>query len=328
MELASARKENRVMNTQHKFIGIDVSKDSLDVCLRPEGKKWSIEYNDKEIKSLVKQLLAIEPSLIVIEATGGLEIQLVSQLAAAKLPVVVCNPRQIRDFAKATGKLAKTDKIDAEVIAHFADAIRPEIRPLKDEQTQKLTELLARRSQLVDMLTAEKNRLQQATTTLKKDIQSHITWLEKHLENIEVDLKELIKETPVWREKDKIIQSIPGVGPIMSSVLLSCLPELGTINRRQVASLVGVAPFNRDSGKFKGKRAIWGGRASVRSVLYMCALTAIRCNPIIKSFYNRLIKAGKLPKVAITACMRKLLVTLNVMVKNGTAWGQNISEII
>lgn len=316
------------MNTQHKFIGVDVSKDSLDVCLRPEGKKWSIEYNDKEIKSLVKQLLAIEPSLIVIEATGGLEIQLVSQLAAAKLPVVVCNPRQIRDFAKATGKLAKTDKIDAEVIAHFADAIRPEIRPLKDEQTQKLTELLARRSQLVDMLTAEKNRLQQATTTLKKDIQSHITWLEKHLENIEVDLKELIKETPVWREKDKIIQSIPGVGPIMSSVLLSCLPELGTINRRQVASLVGVAPFNRDSGKFKGKRAIWGGRASVRSVLYMCALTAIRCNPIIKSFYNRLIKAGKLPKVAITACMRKLLVTLNVMVKNGTAWGQNISEII
>ncbi|MDP3285275.1 MAG: IS110 family transposase [Desulfobacterales bacterium] len=316
------------MNTQHKFIGIDVSKDSLDVCLRPEGKKWSIEYNDKEIKLFVKQLLAIEPSLIVIEATGGLEIQLVSQLAAAKLPVVVCNPRQIRDFARATGKLAKTDKIDADVIAHFADAIRPEIRPLKDEQTQKLTELLARRSQLVDMLTAEKNRFQQATTTLKKDIQSHITWLEKHLENIEGELKELIKETPVWREKDKIIQSVPGVGPIMSLVLLSCLPELGTINRKQVASLVGVAPFNRDSGKFKGKRAIWGGRASVRSVLYMCALTAIRCNPIIKSFYNRLVKAGKLPKVAITACMRKLLVTLNVMVKNGTAWGQNISEII
>ncbi len=312
------------MNTQNKFIGIDVSKDSLDVCLRPEGKKWSIEYNDKEIKSLVKQLLAIEPSLIVIEATGGLEIQLVSRLAVAQLPVVVCNPRQVRDFAKATGKLAKTDKIDAEVIAHFAEAIRPEIRPLKDEQTQKLTELLARRSQLVDMLTAEKNRFQQATITLKKDIQIHITWLEKHLENIEGNLKKLIKETPVWREKDKIIQSIPGVGPIMSLALLTCLPELGTINRRQVASLVGVAPFNRDSGKFKGKRAIWGGRASVRAVLYMCALTAIRCNPIIKSFYNRLVKAGKLPKVAIIACMRKLLVTLNVMVKNGTAWGQNI----
>lgn len=311
------------MNTQLKFIGVDVSKNSLDIYLRPEGKKWSIAYNDQEIKSLVKQLLAIGPSLIVIEATGGLEVQLVSQLATAKLPVVVCNPRQIRDFAKATGKLAKTDKIDAEVIAHFADAIRPEIRPLKDEQTQSLTELLTRRSQLVDMLTAEKNRFKQASTTVKKNIQRHIKWLEKHLEDVENSLEKLIKETPVWREKDKLIQSIPGVGPIMSLALLTCLPELGTINRRQIASLVGVAPFNRDSGKFKGKRSIWGGRSSVRSVLYMCALTAIRCNPIIKSFYNRLVKVGKLPKVAITACMRKLLVTLNVMIKNSTAWSHN-----
>ena len=244
-----------------KFIGIDVSKASLDVYLRPEGKRWSVDYNDKEVKSLVKQLLDLGPSLIVIEATGGIEIPLASQLTVAQLPVVVSNPRQVRDFAKATGKLAKTDKIDAEVIAHFADAIRPKVRPLKDEQTQELTDLLARRSQLVDMLTAEKNRLQQATRKVDKDIQSHIKWLEKRIEDFEDALKKLIKASPLWQEKDKIIQSVPGVGPIMSLSLLTCLPELGRINRSQVAALVGVAPFNRDSGKYKGKRAIWGGRA-------------------------------------------------------------------
>lgn len=311
------------MDTKLKFIGIDVSKASLDVYLRPEGKIWSVAYNDQEVKSLANQLSALTPSLIVIEATGGLEIPLVSILAAAQLPVVVSNPRQIRDFAKATGKLAKTDKIDAEVIAHFADAIRPKFRPLKDEQTQELTDLLTRRGQLVDMLTAEKNRLKQASKSVNKDIARHIKWLEERIEDFGDDLKKLIKASPIWQEKDKIIQSVPGVGPIMSLALLSGLPELGTIDRGQVASLVGVAPFNRDSGKYKGKRAIWGGRASVRSVLYMCALTAIRCNPTIKSFYARLIKAGKLPKVAITACMRKLLVILNSMVKNQTIWNYN-----
>lgn len=307
------------------FIGIDVSKASLDVYLRPEGKRWSVDYNDKEVKSLVNQLLDLSPSLIVIEATGGIEIPLASQLAAAQLPVVVSNPRQVRDFAKATGKLAKTDKIDAEVIAHFADAIRPKVRPLKDEQTQELTDLLARRTQLVDMLTAEKNRLQQASKKMGKDILSHIKWLEKRIGDCEDALKKLIKASPIWQEKDKIIQSVPGVGPIMSLALLTSLPELGRINRSQVAALVGVAPFNRDSGKYKGKRAIWGGRASVRTVLYMCALTASRCNPTIKSFYDRLIKAGKLPKVALTACMRKLLVILNTMVKNQTEWSHNIA---
>lgn len=308
------------MNSPLNFIGIDVSKKSLDIALRPSNQQWSVEYNDKEIAALIKKLTDFDPALVVVEATGGLQTQLVSQFVAAGLPIVVCNPRQIRDFAKATGKLAKTDKIDAAVIAHFAEAVRPEVRPLKSEQTQELTDLLARRSQLVDMLTAEKNRFQQATRGVKNGIRNHIHWLEKHLDENNKTLDKFIKESPVWRKKDQIIQSTPGVGRVMSLALLSCVPELGTINRRQVAALIGVAPFNRDSGQFKGKRAIWGGRAGVRSVLYMCALTAIRCNPVIKDFYQRLIKVGKLPKVAIVACMRKLLVILNAMIKSDTVW--------
>lgn len=308
------------MSQTLQFIGIDVSKKQLDVAVRPDGKRWSVAYDEKEVSSLVKRLKDFAPSLIVVEATGGLETPLVSALAAECLPVVVCNPRQVRDFAKATGTLAKTDSIDADVLAHFGEAIRPEIRPLKDEQTQALTDLLVRRRQLVDMLTAEKNRLKCSSQNVKKDIQQHIKWLEKRLKDIEGNLEKLIKKTPIWRMKDEIIQSVPGVGPVMSLALLSGVPELGSLNRHQIAALVGVAPFNRDSGQFKGKRTIWGGRANVRSVLYMSALTAIRCNPVIKSFYNRLIKAGKLPKVAITACMRKLLIILNTMVKNGTTW--------
>lgn len=303
-----------------RFIGIDVSKKQLDVAVRPDGNRWSAAYEEKEVSSLVKRLNDLTPSLIVIEATGGLETPLVSALAAASLPVVVCNPRQVRDFAKATGKLAKTDTIDADVLAHFGQALRPEIRPLKDEQTQLLTDLLARRRQLVDMRTAEKNRLACSTKKVKNDILQHIKWLEKRLKDIEGDLEKLIKQTPVWRTKDEIIQSVPGVGPVMSLALLSGVPELGSLNRHEIAALIGVAPFNRDSGQFKGKRTIWGGRANVRSVLYMSALAAIRCNPVIKPFYNRLINAGKLSKVAITACMRKLLVILNTMVRNGMCW--------
>ena len=303
-----------------RFIGIDVSKKQLDVAVRPDGNRWSAAYDETEVSSLVKRLNDLAPSLIVIEATGGLETPLVSALAAASLPVVVCNPRQVRDFAKATGKLAKTDTIDADVLAHFGEALRPEIRPLKDEQTQALTELLARRRQLVDMRTAEKNRLNCSSKKVKNDILQHIKWLEKRLKDIEADLENFIKQTPVWRTKDEIVQSVPGVGPVMSLALLSGVPELGSLNRHQIAALIGVAPFNRDSGQFKGKRTIWGGRANVRSVLYMSALAAIRCNPVIKPFYNRLIKAGKLPKVAITACMRKLLVILNTMVRNGMRW--------
>jgi transposase len=262
----------------------------------------------------------MKPTMVVLEATGGLEVTLVAALAQAKLPVVVVNPRQVRDFAKATGKLAKTDAIDAAVIAHFGDAVRPEIRPVKDEQAQELAALLARRRQLVDMLTAEKNRLSTASKRVRNDIQAHIAWLEKRLKEVDTDLAESIKEIPAWRHRDEILRSTPGVGPVLSVTLLAGLPELGSLNRREVAHLVGVAPLNRDSGQHKGKRSVWGGRDEVRCVLYMSTLSAVRCNPVIRAFYNRLIGAGKKQKVAITACMRKLLVILNTMVKNGNAW--------
>jgi transposase len=236
------------------------------------------------------------------------------------LPVVVINPRQVRDFAKATGKLAKTDAIDAHLIARFGEAVRPELRLLKDQEAQKLTALITRRRQIVEMITAEKNRLNAAPKWTSKDIQTNISWLEKCLKKVDKDLKNLLKKSPVWREKDEILQSTPGVGPVLSMTLLSGLPELGNLNRKEIAALVGVAPLNRDSGLFRGKRMIWGGRANIRSVLYMSATCAMRFNPTIRIFYERLRSAGKLHKVAITACMRKLLVILNTMIKNRTYW--------
>ena len=308
------------MSKTERFIGIDVSKKQLDVAVRPDGKSWSTGYGEEEVNSLAKRLLDLAPTLIVLEATGGLETKLVSALAVVGLPVVVVNPRQMRDFAKATGKLAKTDAIDADVIAHFGEAIRPKVRPLKDEQTQLLTDLLARRRQLVEMLAAEKKRLQQSTKNVQKSIQQHIQWLEKRIKDMDGDLQKLIKETPIWAKRDKILQSTPGVGSVLSIALLGLVPELGLLNRGKIAALVGVAPFNCDSGEHKGKRKIWGGRASVRSVLYMAALSSVRHNPVIKKYYNRLIAAGKPFKVAITACMRKLLVILNSMVKSQTVW--------
>ena len=261
------------------------------------------------------------PLLIVFEATGGLETAAVGMLIAKGLPVVVINPRQVRDFAKATGKLAKTDAIDAHLIARFAEAVRPEVRPLKDEETQKLTALITRRRQIVEMITAEKNRLCRTTPWTFKDIQSHIAWLEKCLEKADKNLNNLLRKSPVWREKDEILQSTPGVGPVLSMTLLANLPELGTLNRKQIAALVGVAPLNRDSGLFRGKRMVWGGRGNIRSVLYMSVTCAIRFNPPLKKFYQRLRDAGKFHKVAMTACMRKLLVILNTMIKNRTYWG-------
>jgi len=308
------------MKNAEIFVGIDVSKASLDVALRPDNTHWSCGNNDTEISELIKRLRKQQPTLIVLEATGGLEIPVVAALASAALPVVVMNPRHVRDFAKASGNLAKTDRIDAGVLAWFGEALRPEIRPLKDPETQALAALLTRRRQLTDMLTAEKNRLSSAPKPVRKDIKAHITWLEKRLKDVDTDLKVAIKHSPLWREHDEILQSAPGVGPVLSITLMAMLPELGTLNRRQIAALAGLAPFNRDSGKFKGKRAIWGGRAEVRAVLYMGTLAAVRCNPIIRPFYQRLIKAGKEHKVAMTACMRKLLTILNVMIKNGTSW--------
>ena len=308
------------MKRSERFVGIDVSKARLEVAVRPDNTRWSVPNDEKGIAELAGGLREMKPAVVVLEATGGLQIALVAVLGQAKLPVVVVNPRQIRDFAKATGRLAKTDAIDAGVIAHFGEAVRPKVRPLKDAEAQELADLLARRRQLVDMLTAEKNRLNTARKRIRKDIQAHIDWLEKRLKDVNADLSKAIKQTPAWREKDKILQSTPGVGPVLSVTLLAGLPELGSLNRREVANLVGVAPLNRDSGQFQGKRCVWGGREEVRSVLYMSTLAAVRCNPVIRSFYQRLTAAGKEHKVALTACMRKLLVILNTMIKTGTTW--------
>jgi transposase len=308
------------MEEKQIFIGIDVSKKELEVALRPMGTR-SVFSNDEDGIALLADFVQSHfPMLIVLEATGGLETRVVGALAAQGCPVVVINPRQARDFAKATGKLAKTDSIDAHVLAHFADAVRPEVRALKDVEAQNLEALNTRRRQIVEMLTAEKNRLLMAPAWTRKDIKSHIDWLEKCLHKVNKDMDKLLKKSPVWREKDTILQSTPGVGPVLSVTLLADLPELGTLNAKQIAALVGVAPLNRDSGTFRGRRAIWGGRASVRSILYMSAMSAIRFNPVIKAFYQRLRATGKVHKVAITACMRKLLVILNALIRSGNCW--------
>ena len=313
-----------IMNKKEHFIGIDVSKHQLDIAAYSDKECWSVANTPEGIAVLLDRLKTNPPDLIVAEATGGLETLLASTLYSGGLPIVVVNPRQVRDFAKATGKLAKTDIIDSRVLAHFAKAIRPEVRPRKDAEAQELTALVNRRRQLIDMIQAEKRRLLQALKPVRKEVKAHIQWLEKRLKNIDGELSKKIKETPAWREKDNIIQSIPGAGPVLSSSLLAGLPELGNLDRKQIAALMGVAPFNRDSGLFRGRRCIWGGRAHVRKVLYMATLVAIRHNPIIGNFNQRLRDKGKKPKVAIIACMRKLLTILNTMVKNNTLWNENL----
>lgn len=301
------------------FVGMDVSQDTVDIVVQP-GTVFQVRNDEPGIAEAVKRLQAVQPTLMVLEATGGLEVPLAGALAAAALPVVVINPRQVRDFARATGQLAKTDRLDAQVLARFAEAIRPSIRPVPDEQTQALAALVARRRQLIEMLTAEKNRLRLATRPLQKRVQAHITWLEKELGGITTDLTITMRESPVWREKEEVLRSVPGVGSVLTTTLCANLPELGTLTRKEVAALAGVAPFPRDSGTLKGRRAIWGGRAHVRAALYMAALGATRRNPVIRTFYQRLCQAGKAKKLALTACMRKLLTILNAMVKSGTPW--------
>ena len=307
------------MSTEY-FVGIDVSKDTLDVCAYPTQDTFRVPNSPDGLDELIKRLKPIEPRLIVFEATGGYETLAVSSLAAAGLPVVVVNPRQIRDFAKSIGRLAKTDVIDAGVIARFASAVRPELRPLKDSPSRELTGLVTRRRQIVDMIVAETNRLNAATRRNRRDIQTHIRWLQKRQDQIDDEIKRDIKNSPLWRTTDQILQSAPGVGPATSAMLISCVPELGQLNGKKIACLIGVAPLNRDSGRFKGRRMIWGGRAQVRAVLYMSTLSAIRFNPIIRQFYQRLKEAGKCFKVAMVACMRKLLIILNAMVRNQTKW--------
>lgn len=306
------------------YIGVDVSKAQLDIAVHPAGQVWQVANEPVGIMELVVALQALAPDLVVLEATGGLEMALVGYLAQAQLPVVVVNPRQVRDFAKALGKLAKTDTLDARVLARFGEATKPQPRPLPDAQAQELQGLLARRRQLVEMLTAEKNRLATAVERVRPQLQEHIDWLRRQLEWLNQDLGTLIRSSPVWRAKEQLLRSVPGVGPVLCSTLLGQLPELGSLDRRQIAALVGVAPFNRDSGTLRGRRTVWGGRSSVRAVLYMGTLVATRFNPVIQAFYQRLCAAGKPKKVALTACMRKLLTILNAMLKHNNCWNPNM----
>lgn len=301
------------------FVGIDVSQARLDIAVRP-GASFSVTHEESAIAALVEQFRALGPTLILMEATGGMEIPLTSALATVGLPVVVVNPRQVRDFARASGLLAKTDALDAQVLAQFAEVMRPQPRPLPDTEARALVALLTRRRQLVEMLTAEKNRLLSASASIRKSLRAHITWLERELEHTDTDLTNAIQQSPVWREKDELLRSVPGVGPVLTSTLLANLPELGTLTHKQIAALVGVAPLNRDSGTLRGRRTVWGGRAHVRAVLYMSAIVSARFNPVIRSFYQRLCRVGKAKKVALTACMRKLLVILNAMLKHRTPW--------
>jgi transposase len=302
------------------FMGIDVAKAQLDIAVRPSGERWAVPNNTDGVATLVEQVQALHPTLIVLEATGGLERAATAALATAGLPVVVVNPRQARDLARAIGQLAKTDALDARALAHFADVIRPTPRPLPDAQTQELRALLGRRQQLIVMRTAEQNRLAGTSGRLQTDIEAHITWLNERLATLDDDIETLLRASPLWRENDDLLQSAPGIGPVCARTLLLELPELGTLNRRQIAALVGVAPLNRDSGTLRGRRTIWGGRAHVRTVLYMGTLVATRYNPRIKAFYERLLAAGKVKKVALTACMHKFLTILNAMLKHRTPW--------
>jgi transposase len=302
------------------FVGIDISKTRLEVAPRPAGLPFTVSYDDAGIALVVERLSALAPVGIVVEATGGLEVLLAGALATAGLPVAVVNPRQVRDFARATGRLAKTDTLDAQVLAQFAEAVRPARRPLPDASTQQLAALITRRRQLVEMLTAEKNRRGSTPRGMRSQIQTHIDWLAQSVAQLDQDLTMAVQASPIWRAHDELLRSVPGIGPVVTRTLLAELPELGTLTRKQIAALVGVAPLNRDSGTFRGKRTIWGGRATVRAVLYMGALVATRHNAVLKAFYQRLRGAGKAPKVALTACMRKLLTILNAMLKHRTPW--------
>jgi len=308
------------------FVGIDVSKLTLDIAVRPSGEYWQVNNTIEGIASLVAKLRSLKPISIVMEATGGYETAVAVSLSVINLPVAVINPRQSREFARTTGHRAKTDKIDASVLAHFADVIRPEPREMPDEQTMLLQAKLARRRQIVNNIAAEKNRLQQAHISIKPEIQDHITWMEAVRDRIDKELYDQLRNSVVWREKEKLLRSVPGVGPVTATTLLAELPELGHLDRKKIATLVGVAPLNCDSGKKHGKRFIWGGRASVRSALYMATFSARRFNKVIKEMYDRLILAGKPTKVATVACMRKLLTILNAMMHSGQSWQPELAS--
>jgi transposase len=311
------------MSDPQVFSGIDVSKAQLDVALRPTDDGWHANHDESGIASLVERLRTIQPALIVLEATGGLEVPVTGALAEAGLPVVVVNPRQARDFAKATGRLATTDTLEARGLAHVAEAVRPTPRPLPEAQAHALSAVLTRRRQLVQRLTVERRRRQSAPPRIRADSQAHSTWLTRRLARTDADVAAAIHASPLWRAQDEILQSTPGVGPILARTLVAEVPELGVLNRQEIAALLGVAPVNRESGTVRGTRAVWGGRAHVRAVLSMSTLAAVRHNPVLKAFYGRLRAVGNAPKVALTACMRKLLTILNAMLKHRTPWHEN-----
>ena len=302
------------------FVGIDVSKAYLDVAFRPSGERLRVSNSESGIAELVARLSTMRPTLVVLEATGGYQAAVVASLAIAKVATAVVNPRQVRDFAKATGRLAKTDTIDADVLAHFAEVIRPEPRPFVDEQTLALEALVTRRRQVIEMITAEKNRLAQSHKSLRSTLKAHINFLQRELQDTNRELDGMLRKTPMWREHEDLLRTAKGVGRMTIATLFADLPELGTLDNKRIAALVGVAPFNRDSGTHRGKRMIWGGRASVRAALYMAALVASRHNPVIRAFYERLCAAGKPKKVALVACMRKLLTILNAMIRTKSPW--------
>jgi transposase len=308
------------METAPLWIGIDVAKDQLDVAIGGGGETWSVPNDDAGIESLVSDLRSRNCGLVVLEATGGFEVPAVSALAAAGLPVVVANPRQVRNFARATGQLAKTDRLDARILALFAERVRPEVRVLPDDAARLLDALLTRRRQVSGMIVAERNRQGFAPPPLKKSIEKHIRWLQRELDGVDRDLSKAIQASPVWRAKEALYRGVPGIGPVISRTLIADLPELGRLSRREIATLVGLAPLARDSGMMKGKRMVFGGRAPVRSALYMAAVVGARHNSVIRTFYLRLRERGKPPKVALIACAHKLLTILNSMARTGEPW--------
>jgi transposase len=303
-----------------RYVGIDVSKEQLDLALRPDDRCWQLPNTEEGITQVVDQLKELAPELIVLEASGGYEREVAAALALAELAVAVVNPRQVRDFAKATGQLAKTDRLDAQVLAHFAAAIHPDPRVVPDPLREELRAVVLRRQQIVEMLTAEKNRLATTNQAVRPQIKAHIAWLEDQKRTLDGTLQHLLHDSPLWHDQDNLLESIPGIGPVSAATLLGILPELGSIGHKPLAALVGVAPLARDSGQMRGKRVVWGGRAVVRSQLYMATITAVQHNPVLSAHYQRLLAAGKPKKVALVACMRKLLRICNAILASGVAW--------
>ena len=308
------------------YVGIDVSKGRLDVAIGEQGEFWNVANDEKGIAKLVERMKEVRPELIVLESTGGLELPVMGELYACKIPVALVNPGRVREFARSIGLLAKTDKLDARLLARFAEAVKPPVTHLPDEQEQHLIALVTRRRQLIEMLVAEKNRLNTVRLSLRENLEEHITWLHKALKGLDQEIQEFIHQSPAWNDKQDLLQSVPGVGPVTASTLLAELPELGKLDRKKIAALVGVAPFNDDSGHRRGKRRVKGGRSSVRNVLYMAALSTSRFNPILRPFYERMLQRGKEKKVALTACMRKLLTFLNAILRDQKRWNPSLKQ--